>query len=88
MIRAEIHNILWDILQRIKIMHKFSSKILKSLSIYAIIKLTYQTGKNQENFAEYSENRPNYSAFSARKKESLTRLIYQKRRRFYERDED
>lgn len=46
MIRAEIHNILWDILQRIKIMHKFSSKILKSLSIYAIIKLTYQTGKN------------------------------------------
>lgn len=46
MIHAEIHNILWDILQRIKIMHKFSRKILKLLSIYAIIQLTYQTGKN------------------------------------------
>ena len=56
MIRAEIHDILWSILRNMKIMHKFSSKILKLLSIYAIIKLTYQTGKNQENFAEYSEN--------------------------------
>ena len=46
MIRAEIHNILWDILQMIKIMHKFSRKILKLLSIYAIIQLTYQTGEN------------------------------------------
>lgn len=56
MIRAEIYDILWSILQRIKIMHKFSRRILKSLSIYAIIQLTYQTGKNRENFAEYSEN--------------------------------